>query len=858
MSRVIWPVEFPRSGRGVAAACNIPSGGVIISVPGGMVWTSENARRLLEPWLAKHLPRHGPDDGNDESVIALAVLLELGKGKQSRWEPYVASLPPPGTYDLLLSEWTPQQLAWLHDNEAAAAARTRSVALSEDFADLLRALNDASISRNSEEAACSAVATAIACALQLSPMPGATSVVHVPSAESERLYRWARHSVQSRVFLNGFDTDPAFLPPPGAGASPDSLLTLAMVPLGDMFNHCALGGGAGGDDEGDSDGDDGLTGGAARGGVTGPGATVCVDASVPPSELEPVLADAEWHGAGSQKGASAGAVASSRFAARDTPESNPNDQQTNGTPTNGGCYVLRAPHAIRAGQEIAISYGDRCGRDLLENYGFLLPLCDNPSEAVSVELGGLGLLDDRQPGVVTGEEASQAKAARDLDVDERISSLLSSPAPLLDPLPRAVSRAGEGCCVSPGVLAARIRLFAALGGPQSLELTLPAGKFGALRAGTLDTSGCGSSRGGSALPHPIPLAEPDPDTLAILRALVLADADAAALSGAVSPRSGIALPQCAELSAAESTLLRVRPERFSKAISRDNEIAALRLLAWLLQTQTTPGTPSGGREAVAVTSFSTAQSLVESLARALIADGVALALHQQQHSHTAAPGDTATARYGTALQYRLNTCAIVLSHALYVSRMLGVAEGLPTAGSDLAASINSGLVSARRSLDALLLRGDSPVAYGLEVQEPWATLLLDGRKSTETRAYPLPACLLPRPDAGSSAEPVTVALVRSPSGGLAQHGLQAGEIVGVLAFTGCKRYDSEGEWDTDSEAHCVPRGHPVFGWTEDGPERFGWAVDTASVVTLPSPLPLRLSERQRVVRSVFALGLPAV
>jgi hypothetical protein len=51
-----------------------------------------------------------------------------------------------------------------------------------------------------------------------------------------------------------------------------------------------------------------------------------------------------------------------------------------------GALSLRASCAVRTGDELVISYGDRSSRDLLETYGFVLPLRSNAADSIMVPL----------------------------------------------------------------------------------------------------------------------------------------------------------------------------------------------------------------------------------------------------------------------------------------------------------------------------------------------------------------------------------------------------------------------------------------------------------------------------------------
>ena len=845
-----WPAAFARSGRGVAAARDLARGELLLSVPEGCMLTAASAAALLHPWLDECWPALRAAGHDEALVLALALLRETGR-PVSAWRGYLRELPARGAYACVLSEWRADELALLGDPDAAAAAQERRAALAAEFAGVLAAV-DAAAAGGSEAA--NDVARAVAHALQLrAPAPGGDGR-HRAGPASAALFRWARHTIQSRVMLSGLDHHhPAAA---AADAGPVSM-SHAVVPLGDMFNHHAGGGGRG------------ARAAAAR--CKGDGG-----AAPPPDDV--VLVDAEW--VRSPTAAAAASTAGGGSAA---------------STGSACCYQLRAPCAIPRGAELALSYGDLAGRELLDTYGFVLPLCDNPAETWSVELGPLRLLEGggsggRGQSESAGEAAGRllgAGSAQALD-DGSLGGGGSAEAdddpqredqPLReavdDPLPAAARRGTAR--IPSALLAARRRLFAALGSPPALELGLPPGAVDAMSPH--DT-----------LPCPLPIAQPSVDTLAQLRCLVLGEADWVALAGGGAGAGGAASGHQPLLAAAPPLLgaagggygrVGVQPERLTRAVSRDNELAALRLLQWLLtpppddtaraqrrggELDKGPPPPPSGEQ-----SFDAAAALARTLLRRVASDSLALALHTHSSSSSlAAPPDAAggddgddgddgdtdqgervsRARVGCALQLRVNRGAIAVSCALYVAQMLGVAEGRGTAaGAALAAELNASARAVNQAL-AALTRGEPhqpPPHYALEVQSPWAELLLAGDKAVETRGYALPAELLPAPGGRT----VPVALVRAPPGGLAAAGLAAGELIGVVGFAASARYADAERWAADEPAHRVPAAHPAFGWAACGGELHAWTV--ADRAALPSPVPVALAESQRLLRSVFRL-----
>jgi len=137
---------------------------------------------------------------------------------------------------------------------------------------------------------------------------------------------------------------------------------------------------------------------------------------------------------------------------------------------------------------------------------------------------------------------------------------------------------------------------------------------------------------------------------------------------------------------------------------------------------------------------------------------------------------------------------------------------------------------------------------GLEVQAPWATLLLWGYKTVETRAYPLPPELIGR----------EIFLVESAEGragvSAVADEVAAGSpglrILGTVVFSGSIHYRDRDAWVADEYRHRVPSNSP-YSWTKDT-SKYGWVVQVAKPLATPAPVPAM----RRALRSIFALDLP--
>jgi FTO catalytic domain/FTO C-terminal domain len=131
--------------------------------------------------------------------------------------------------------------------------------------------------------------------------------------------------------------------------------------------------------------------------------------------------------------------------------------------------------------------------------------------------------------------------------------------------------------------------------------------------------------------------------------------------------------------------------------------------------------------------------------------------------------------------------------------------------------------STLRSLDWL---GWSKHSFGLEMQCPWSSALLEGRKSKETRGYPLPKALIGK----------KICIIETPtgkdgvSGIVGNHFCVSGKnvgprLVGWCIFSSIKQYSSRQDFEMDEEYHLVP-SHSNYGWNDDETKIiYGWVVE---------------------------------
>jgi hypothetical protein len=102
--------------------------------------------------------------------------------------------------------------------------------------------------------------------------------------------------------------------------------------------------------------------------------------------------------------------------------------------------------------------------------------------------------------------------------------------------------------------------------------------------------------------------------------------------------------------------------------------------------------------------------------------------------------------------------------------------------------------------------------FGLEMQQPWAELLLKGEKRIETRTYPLPHALRYRHIVIIESESGVTTSALANSITLKEGGFP--RCIGTVVFSECFEYENEQQWDADRDQHCVAAGS-AFDWIPD-------------------------------------------
>jgi predicted transcriptional regulator len=115
------------------------------------------------------------------------------------------------------------------------------------------------------------------------------------------------------------------------------------------------------------------------------------------------------------------------------------------------------------------------------------------------------------------------------------------------------------------------------------------------------------------------------------------------------------------------------------------------------------------------------------------------------------------------------------------------------------------------------------IVSGLNVQEPWATLLINGEKSVETRSYSLP----------KKYEGVELALIATPG---KKRNFKA-KIIGVITFSHSFQYQNTKEWIKDSNRHCIVPGSEYY-W-DTNKQKYGWVVSNIEKFNKPLDPPIK-------------------
>ena len=109
---------------------------------------------------------------------------------------------------------------------------------------------------------------------------------------------------------------------------------------------------------------------------------------------------------------------------------------------------------------------------------------------------------------------------------------------------------------------------------------------------------------------------------------------------------------------------------------------------------------------------------------------------------------------------------------------------------------------------------------GINIQFPISQLILDGRKTIETRRYPLPAKYIGK----------ELFIIETPG----KDGKFSARIVGTIRFSNCFLYNNKKQFYKDWAQHFVDKTSP-YAWTTK--KKWGWEIEKVTVFKQPIQAP---------------------
>jgi hypothetical protein len=156
-------------------------------------------------------------------------------------------------------------------------------------------------------------------------------------------------------------------------------------------------------------------------------------------------------------------------------------------------------------------------------------------------------------------------------------------------------------------------------------------------------------------------------------------------------------------------------------------------------------------------------------------------------------------------------------------------------------------------LKSLEWSGWSQNDFGLELQEPWAAAVIEGRKLIETRSYNLPPSLVGK----------RVVIIQSPAGkpgvsgmgniiDLSRQNSTGARVIGWCIFDSVKKYTTKEDFEADEKDHLVTPDSG-YGWKKGETKLlYGWVVGQHGTFKMEETQFLSATRR---MRSLFQLRL---
>ncbi len=111
---------------------------------------------------------------------------------------------------------------------------------------------------------------------------------------------------------------------------------------------------------------------------------------------------------------------------------------------------------------------------------------------------------------------------------------------------------------------------------------------------------------------------------------------------------------------------------------------------------------------------------------------------------------------------------------------------------------------------------------GINIQYPWSELLVTGKKTIETRSYPLPKKFIN----------IELAIIETPGKEGKKFGITKARIIGTIIFSGSKKYESKLAWTKDYNKHLVTETDPMYSFDSNKP-KYGWIVESVTILKKP-------------------------
>lgn len=133
---------------------------------------------------------------------------------------------------------------------------------------------------------------------------------------------------------------------------------------------------------------------------------------------------------------------------------------------------------------------------------------------------------------------------------------------------------------------------------------------------------------------------------------------------------------------------------------------------------------------------------------------------------------------------------------------------------------------------------DGKMLLGIEVQFPWARMIMEGVKGIETRRYGFPENMLECPLLLLQTGTGLAGISSIPDAFDVSKGKGKLWAIGIVVFDECFQYTSREQWEKDIPLHCVTKDS-LYAYNKD--VMFGWRIK--KFVGFASPIEICKGER---------------